>query len=241
MKANRSMIGAAALALGLAVTIQAPAQAAEAKAADARVLAAQKIMLQCRIPTGTADGVSGPQTLRGLCTFRRMSGIGTSRAALDTKTYNTLVAYAKKYPRITDIPASSYLGNATYLVAQETCQAMVYVKNNRYQKAMAISTGVSGHATPNGRYVIGSTDRGWHCSSLYPEGCGTHNVGRFAYISNFGNMYNRRHITGAVYVHGSTDVPTYPASHGCIRVTVTDSDWMYDNVGTIPTYVTGAY
>lgn len=236
MKAFRTTIGAALLALGLAVTSQAPAQAA-----DAKILTAQKIMLQYGIPTGAADGVSGPQTLRGLCTFRRISGIGTSRAALDTKTYNTLIAYSRKYPKITDIPAASYLGNPTYLVAQETCQTLVYVKNNRVQRTLAMSTGTPGHATPNGRYVLGSTARGWHCSNLYPEGCSTHTVGRFAYISSFGNMYNMRHLTGAIFLHGSTDVPTYPASHGCVRVTVADADWMYDNVANIPTYVTGAY
>ena len=105
-------------------------------------------------------------------------------------------------------------------------------------EAMAISTGVSGRH-PNGRYVIGSTDRGWHCSSLYPEGCGTR-------MSGASHLELRQYVQPPPH-HRRGVCPRLdrcadlPRLHGCIRVTVTDSDWMYDNVGTIPTYVTGAY
>jgi len=55
-------------------------------------------------------------------------------------------------------------------------------------------------------------------------------------------MYNpRRQVVGAIFVHGSTSVPTYPASHGCIRVTVNDSDWLYHNVDRMPIFITGKY
>jgi hypothetical protein len=102
-----------------------------------------------------------------------------------------------------------------------------------------------GHSTPNGNYWMGGTQKGWNCSTLYPETCSYHTVGRFAYISHYGNMYNMRAFRNdGYYVHGSTEVPTYPASHGCIRVPVADSDWMYSYVGNYgPTYlqVTGKY
>ena len=31
-------------------------------------------------------------------------------------------------------------------------------------------------------------------------------------------MYNPLYIVGGIAIHGSLDVPAYPASHGCIRV-----------------------
>lgn len=36
--------------------------------------------------------------------------------------------------------------------------------------------------------------------------------------SPLGQMYNPLYIVGGIAIHGSLDVPAYPASHGCIRV-----------------------
>jgi hypothetical protein len=36
--------------------------------------------------------------------------------------------------------------------------------------------------------------------------------------SPLGQMYNPLYIVGGIAIHGSLDVPDYPASHGCIRV-----------------------
>jgi len=36
--------------------------------------------------------------------------------------------------------------------------------------------------------------------------------------SPLGEMYNPLYIVGGIAIHGSQDVPAYPASHGCIRV-----------------------
>jgi lipoprotein-anchoring transpeptidase ErfK/SrfK len=121
---------------------------------------------------------------------------------------------------------------------------MLYVKGSRYQKAIAISTGkgtTSSNKTPNGTFTMGNTSRGWSCSTQYPESCKKQTTGRFVSVSNYGNMYNKRHVVNGVYVHGSTSVPTYPASAGCIRITTTDSDWMYDNVNSMPIIIAGAY
>jgi hypothetical protein len=117
---------------------------------------------------------------------------------------------------------------------------------------LRISTGMPGLETPTGSYVLGSTLPGWSCSTLYPETCSDHTVGMNARtpvkgvpFSTYGNMYNKRLITGAYLLHGATSVPTYPASHGCVRVSIEDSDWLYGNLtnagGTIYLEITGAY
>lgn len=36
--------------------------------------------------------------------------------------------------------------------------------------------------------------------------------------SPLGEMHNPLYIVGGIAIHGSTDVPPYPASHGCIRI-----------------------
>lgn len=235
--------GVVALVAGLGIGLW-PAAAAQA-ATRTEVREAQVIMTKFGLPTGAVDGLYGPNTARALCAFRQMSGLPVSRSTVDAALLAKLRSYNTAYASLASVPAASLNGHATYLLAQKQCQAMLYVENGRYQRIMPMSTGMRGHDTPNGIYSLSSTRRGWSCSTIYPESCNYHAVGRFVGISDYGNMYNKRFFrSGGYYVHGSTAVPTYPASHGCIRVPVSDSDWMYDHVGNYgPTYfmVTGAY
>src|SRR5262245_42753339 len=53
--------------------------------------------------------------------------------------------------------------------------------------------------TPCGRLEIYATASGWKTSPL-------------------GEMYNPLYIVGGIAIHGSEDMRTYPASHGCIRI-----------------------
>ena len=55
--------------------------------------------------------------------------------------------------------------------------------------------------TPVGSFTIFRRISGWHQSSL-----------------GLGGMYNPLYFTGGIALHGSGSVPSYPASHGCIRV-----------------------
>lgn len=215
-------------------------------AASATTKEAQRILSKFGMPVGAIDGVWGSQTARGLCAFRIVVGATPSRNGISSSTMTTLRKYNKKYSKLSSIPAATRSGRTTYMYASQTCQAMLYVKGGRYQKAMAISTGKgtrSDNKTPNSKtyFTMGNTSRGWSCSTQYPESCKKQTTGRFVTVSNYGNMYNKRHVVNGVYVHGSTSVPTYPASAGCIRVTVKDSDWMYANVNSMPIFIAGRY
>lgn len=43
-----------------------------------------------------------------------------------------------------------------------------------------------------------------------------------------GVLYRPLYFTGGWAVHGSTSVPAYPASHGCVRTSYADQDWLFD-------------
>lgn len=232
---------------------------------------AQGIMTKFGIPDGPRDGEDGPQTRRGLCIFRYMSGLPVNRNALDSTTLSKLRSYNKSYTSLSQIPAPYTSSAQERLVAHETCQAMTLSQKksssgaHKFWRVMAITTGTNakicknsygqwvGCNTPNGTYNLGKTTRGWQCSTAYPDGCIVNTTGRFAYIKNhsnkpagYGNMYNFRLFkSGGWGVHGSRDIRIAPASHGCVRISVTDSDWMYDHVGNgsiVPQIVvTGAY
>jgi lipoprotein-anchoring transpeptidase ErfK/SrfK len=44
-----------------------------------------------------------------------------------------------------------------------------------------------------------------------------------------GQMYNPYYFHGGYAIHGSPSVPNYPASHGCIRVTMWDMDLLLEH------------
>jgi len=219
---------------------------------DNAVLEAQQILRKFSIPTGPADGIWGPLTAQGLCTFRSMAGLDVSRGRLTNADLARLRDYNAWYSRLGSIPAASRHGMSTYLLASETCQTMVYVRGGAYVRVMRISTGRPGYGTPNGDYWLGRTYPGWSCSTIFPESCYNHSAGENAIhpdgtglYSQYGNMYNKRSFSGSFMLHGSGSVPTYPASHGCVRVTVATSDWLFHNIsndgGQVYFSVVGSY
>jgi lipoprotein-anchoring transpeptidase ErfK/SrfK len=44
-----------------------------------------------------------------------------------------------------------------------------------------------------------------------------------------GVLYRPRYFNGGIAVHGYTSVPSYPASHGCVRVSNAAMDWIWAN------------
>lgn len=42
-----------------------------------------------------------------------------------------------------------------------------------------------------------------------------------------GTLYRPLYFVGGFAVHGSTSVPGYPASHGCVRTSYADQDWLF--------------
>ncbi len=65
--------------------------------------------------------------------------------------------------------------------------------------------------TPRGNYRIQRRISGWRVSEL-------------------GRLYNPLYFTGGFAVHGSPSVPAGPASHGCVRITMSVAEWFPDKV-----------
>jgi len=48
-----------------------------------------------------------------------------------------------------------------------------------------------------------------------------------------GLLYRPKYFNGGIAIHGYSSVPAYPASHGCVRVSMAAADWLWDT-GKIP-------
>lgn len=68
--------------------------------------------------------------------------------------------------------------------------------------------------TPRGSFAVYREENRMYSSSL-----------------ELGDMWRPKFFTGGIAVHGSASVPAFPASHGCVRVSNSAMDWIWDSWG----------
>jgi lipoprotein-anchoring transpeptidase ErfK/SrfK len=109
-------------------------------------------------------------------------------------------------------------------------QVLYFWQAGKLVRILPVSTGFGGHycgddgscgiaTTPTGAYRAASKILGEHKSPL-------------------GELWNPVFFNGGIAIHGEPSVPATPASHGCVRIPMDDSMWMYHTLalGT-PVYV----
>ena len=97
-------------------------------------------------------------------------------------------------------------------------QVLYLVKDNEVQTVVGISSASGGTYTNYaGRRVRSVTPEGEY--SFYME----RNYNHRSYL---GTMYKPFYFHGGYALHGSPSVPGHPASHGCVRVTNADMDFL---------------
>jgi hypothetical protein len=91
---------------------------------------------------------------------------------------------------------------AKKIEVDQTKQRLVGTQGNLIVIDTNVSTGRPGHRTPNGSFKTGPYKSRYHYSRLY----------------NNAPMPYSIQVNGNIFFHGYGYVPTYAASHGCIRV-----------------------
>jgi lipoprotein-anchoring transpeptidase ErfK/SrfK len=112
------------------------------------------------------------------------------------------------------------------VVVDKSSQTLRAYEGNQVVMASRVSTGRRGRETPDGRFRVQSKSV-MHYSKLYANAPMPYSV-QFA---------------GNYFIHGFSSVPSYPASHGCIRVPLNGEAQAFYNwvsVGT-PVVVTGRW
>jgi len=149
--------------------------------------------------TGAIDGVFDPATRSALIAFQKWEG----RPITGQLTLDGLEAI-----RTGASPKARDLGYPHVEVDLDR-QVLLLVNDNDGVRVLPISSGNdrpfvdegqnSISYTPRGRFIVYDKEVGWHTGSL-------------------GSVYYANFISGGVAIHGSRNVPTQPASHGCIRI-----------------------
>ena len=158
------------------------------------------------------DGQYGPATRHAVVAFQKVNRL--SRDGVAGPNTMKALAHARR-------PRPKLGGRGLHVEADLTLQVIYVVSGGRVAQILDASS-ASGRTydshgsihrahTPEGSFQIGRKLGGWHRSYL-------------------GLMYRPAYFDGPYAIHGAANVPPYPASHGCIRVTTASMDAIYDKL-----------
>lgn len=165
---------------------------------------------------GPIDGEAGRGTRSAVMTFQRVNGLEAD-GVVGPQTAITLASAA----------APSLRGGPPHRIEVDLDkQVLYYIENGQVVRVMPVSSG-------NGETY--RTSSGGRARANTPVG--TFRVQRRirgVRVADLGVLYNPLYFYGGYAIHGSNSVPGYPASHGCIRVSRANGQWLFDRapVGT---------
>jgi hypothetical protein len=171
----------------------------------------------------SADGNYDLTTSQAVMAFQKYLGIETS-SAVDANTAGLLSAMTLR--------AYGHADSGTLLEIDKTRQILMFVVDGRVKWVFNTSTGNGESYIEEDQNSPGTLVEG---VSLTPDGF--HRVNRERpegwWEGDLGQIYRPKYFVGGVAVHGSNSVPNYPASHGCVRVTIQAMDYIWDK-GLMP-------
>jgi N-acetylmuramoyl-L-alanine amidase len=165
---------------------------------------------------GAIDGLYDADTELGVMAYQKVKGMArTGQATPDV--IADLIATTTTPPAL--VPG----GGANRVEVDLTRQVLFLYEGDALSSILAVSTGTGGEwPTNKGSFSIYRQGRGWETGPL-------------------GRLYNPQYFDGGIAVHGSNSVPAEPASHGCVRISVSAAEWFPSHVGIgTPVYVLGA-
>lgn len=169
---------------------------------------------------GTVDRLYGALTTSAIVALQKVSGLGRD-GICGPLTWDQVIAGTR--PK-----AATRAGHVVEVHRDR--QVLLVVNSGMVRMILAASTGSehpyysqgrwwSARTTPGSFRVLRSVDS-WYYGSL-------------------GGLYRPMFFNGGIAVHGYTSVPTQPASHGCVRVSLPAMDYLWATTSiTVGTRVT---
>lgn len=188
--------------------------------AGPRVERMQRALKAATFPMPNFDGVFGEGTLQAVFGYEKLTGLERD-GVVDPEQMEEIL--------LSSPPAPPREGLSDYIDIDITRQILFEVHDGVVLNTIAISSGSGATYESFGSTAVAHTPRGdFIIERKIPEWR----------TSNLGQLYFPMYFTGGYAVHGSPSVPAYPASHGCVRVPLSEAQGLYDRnpVGT-PVFV----
>lgn len=152
----------------------------------------QQRLIALHYDVGSVDGVFGYNTLHAVYAFQKVQGIGVDGVVGPT-TWSKLASPYR--------PKARYYHSSAAVEINLTKRVLYLTKAGAVTRIVDASPGKSSTPTPTGNFSITRRIDGWRQSDL-------------------GLLWRPYYFYRGYAIHGSTSVPTYSASHGCVRVTI---------------------
>jgi peptidoglycan hydrolase-like protein with peptidoglycan-binding domain len=172
---------------------------------------------------GTPDGHFGPADQFAVIAFEKVHGMDRTGRATD----DVLTAMASAADPAPLVPS----GGALRVEIDIPRQVLFLYDGDKLNRVLPVSTGSGLHYCEKGDCGTAVTPGGSY--RIFRKKVGLD-------ISPLGELYNPLYFNGGIAIHGEPAVPSYPASHGCVRIPMNSSLWFFNMVpsGT-PVYVVG--
>ena len=164
------------------------------------------------------DGQYGLTTRQAVMAFQKYMGFESS-GRVDQRTADGLTSMTLR-------PVAR-ANSGTLVEVDKGKQLLYFVIDGRTDWILNTSTGNGEEYIEEDKNSPGELITG---VSLTPSGL--HKVNRERpegwWEGDLGEIYRPKYFVGGVAVHGSNSIPNYPASHGCVRVSVPAMDWIWE-------------
>jgi lipoprotein-anchoring transpeptidase ErfK/SrfK len=210
-RAGFVVVLAVLLTVGLAApaSAQAPPATLRPGASGSEVAALQQRLVDAGYWLGTVDGSYGYLTTQAVLAFQKVHGLDRDGIA-GPATLGVLASDAGG-------PAPR---SASGVEIDKTRQVLMLVRDGRAEWTFNTSTGNGqGYRNAEGDRRVASTPSGSFKVSRQIDGLR---------ISDLGELWRPKYFNGGIAVHGSTSVPAFAASHGCVRVSNAAMNWIWD-------------
>jgi peptidoglycan hydrolase-like protein with peptidoglycan-binding domain len=144
------------------------------------------------------SGVFDASTARAVVAYRKMRGMSRVGVATRRVVRGLLARRGSFKPR--------YPRHGKHVEVDLSRQVLALVRGRRVERIYSVSSGKASTPTVLGRYRV------------YSKTYGTNSLG----------MVHTSYFIGGYAIHGYVSVPTFPASHGCVRVPIPNALSIYN-------------
>jgi peptidoglycan hydrolase-like protein with peptidoglycan-binding domain len=183
-----------------------------------RVVDLQNRLLQLGFWVDAADGQYGLATSQAVMAFQKYFNISDKSGRVDEATAAALNTVPSK-PR-------PWATEGDLIEVNKAAQVLHIIRGGQAIWTLNVSTGSGNPYTETSKKEPGKILKG---DAQTPDGLYQVNRERAEgwWEGELGQLYRPKYFRGGIAVHGSNNIPNYPASHGCVRVSTTAMDFIW--------------
>ena len=155
---------------------------------------------------GPIDGVYDQKTYNAVIAFQKWEGLPRV-GSVGPQTWAELLTATAPVPHVT--------GTGAWVEVDKARQVLLYIEDGVVKKTLHVSTGSAsvGAITPSGDFTVYKRFTGEPWPHVY-----------------YPRFFTWAAGAGEIAMHGYPNVPTYPASHGCVRVCMWEEPTLFNQM-----------